>query len=157
MKKAIVVFMALLLWPALFAGNSENISVTSGNVLTSSGDSATTWTTNASTFTSALALGGAASARLATYTFVAEAAEPGKRYVSIWIIDQDETVPLENSILYEKPMVFTDKTPDEIRAGIPLLSLLETHNKFRETLKDKDGKVLKKIRLRDLQIIIRNW
>ncbi len=83
--------------------------------------------------------------------------EVQKRYMSVWIIDQDENVPLDKSILHERSMVFTDKTPDEIRAGIALLDLLDAHNKVRAGLKDKEGKILKKIRLRDLQIVIKNW
>ncbi len=87
----------------------------------------------------------------------AQAAEPQKRYISVWVIDQDENVPLDRSILYEKAMFFTDKTPDEIRADIPLANLLKKHNEYRITLKGKDDKILKPVRLRDIQIVIKNW
>ncbi len=80
-----------------------------------------------------------------------------KRYVSVWVLDQDENVPLDKSILYEKVMFFADKTKDEIKADIPLTKLLDKHNDYRVTLKDKNDKPLKKVRLRDISVVIRNW
>ncbi len=148
MKKWFVVLIAVLCWPILWAGNSDNIMVTSGSVLTSTADTTMTWANPGITLSTS---------RVPSGQIVYAKDEILKRYISIWIIDQDENVPLDKSILYEKAMVFTDKTADEIRAGIPLLNLLETHNQKRLLLKDKEDKPLKKIRLRDLQIVIKTW
>jgi hypothetical protein len=158
MKTRMLLF-ALLAFCVFMVGASpqDNLTVTDGSYLVSTGDQAIAW----STATTTLAVNDImlASGGTGKYTLIAQAnaADPGKRYISIWIIDQDENIPLNKSVLYEEKMIFTDKTPDEIRAGIPLLQLLEKHNVYRETLKDKEGKALKKIRLRDVQIVIRNW
>ncbi len=155
LQKLLVVLIAVLCWPILWAGNSDNLVVTSGSVLTSTADHAMAWTNTGITLSTTTV-----SDHLAFYPkgqIVYAKDETLKRYISVWIIDQDENVPLSQSILYEKSMIFTDKTPDEIRAGIPLLELLEAHNKTRLQLKNKEDKSLKKIRLRDLQIVIKNW
>lgn len=151
MKRLILLAMVFLAAFMLGAKEESNTLVTSGTYLTSTGDTAK-W--EPFTAMPAIYLGSGTGSITITQS---EAAEVARRYVSIWIIDQDENVPLEKSLIYEKTMLWTDKTPDELRADIPLNALLEKHNKLRETLKNKEDKPLKRIRLRDLQVIIRNW
>ncbi len=161
MKKILIV-LAVVFACFLMGASQDNLMVMDGTVLTSTGDQGVTWSTG-TTGISTLAVTDASSyiyvdtAKTLTWVPSANAAEPGKRYVSVWVIDQDENIPLDHSILYEQKMWFTDRTPDEIRAGIPLLLLVDKHNIYRETLKDKEGKPLKKVRLRDISIVIRNW
>ncbi len=159
MKKWIVVLMMVFALALIGGSEGDNIRVVSGSILTSSGDQGTVWSTPTlgATVTGPTSNAMFIGPGMKITTLYASDKDTEKRYVSIWIIDQDENVPLDKSVLYEKAMVFTDKTPDELRAGIPLLSLLEKHNKVREGLKNKEDKPLKKIRLRDLQVIIRNW
>lgn len=158
MKKWVVALIVVLCWPILWAGNEDNLTFISGSVLTSTGDSEGVFTIPTATQNILFANPAVTTWTSTSTNLVAIAKEEIlKRYISAWIIDQDENVPLEKSLIYEKTMLFTDKTPDEIRAGIPLLDLLDAHNKVRLGMKDKEGKTLKKIRLRDLQIVIKNW
>ena len=155
MKKWIVAFVVVAMWPILWAGTSDNLLVTSGTVYTSTGDMTGSWTLGSTAVLRASSPVTFAGGNFNVRSYADE--NPGKRYVSVWIIDQDVDVPLDKSLLYEERMIFTDRNADEIQAGIPLLKILADHNRVREGLKNKDGKPLKKIRLRDLQIVIRNW
>jgi hypothetical protein len=158
MKRFLLLAMVMLSVFLMGASEKDNIYATSGSILTSSGDGLTWNNLGATSLTSNSTIRlSEGQMQMLTFSGTANAAEAQKRYVSVWIIDQDDNVPLSKSILYEKTMLFTDRTPDEIRADIPLLKLLEKHNEVREILKDKEGKPLKKIRLRDVQIRILSW
>src|ERR1051326_5789570 len=62
-----------------------------------------------------------------------------RRIVQVFIADPNESVPLENSLLYqdEKPHL-TDLTDQELFFEIDIRSILEKHNKYRVTVVNKE-------------------
>jgi hypothetical protein len=117
-------------------------------------DVLTLGTTSAGSFTT---LGGTANAVF----YRSEEGTGGKRYVQIFIMDPDPQVPLKDSILYMSQPFLTDETDQELRAGLSVLKLIESHNKKRVTMKDKEQSkkfgrdiYLEPVKLRDIRLVV---
>lgn len=85
----------------------------------------------------------------------------GKRYVQVFIVDPDDNVPIEQSVLYKSEPFFTDKTNRELWFDVEVKEILERHNKLRKSLIDKKasrkyGKDihLEEARIKDLKMIV---
>lgn len=85
-----------------------------------------------------------------------------RRIVQVYIADPNENVPLEKSLLFqdEKPHL-TDLTDQELFFEIDIKNILEKHNEYRVTVKDKEsseGKnndvLLEKAKIRDLKMTV---
>lgn len=85
-----------------------------------------------------------------------------RRIVQVYIADPNESVPLEKSLLYqdESPHL-TDLTDQELFFEIDIKNILENHNEYRVTVKDKEaseGKnndvMLEKAKIRDLKMTV---
>jgi hypothetical protein len=84
-----------------------------------------------------------------------------RRIIRVYIADKDENVPLEKSVLHTGKEELTDLTDQELYFGIPVKQLLDDHNTFRKTLRDKKaseraGKdvFLEPIKIRDLVMTV---
>lgn len=86
-----------------------------------------------------------------------------RRIVQVFIADANENIPLEKSLLYqdEKPFL-TDLTDQELFFEIDIKSILDKHNEYRITVKDKDESTkdnpeyLEKAKIRDLKMTVVN-
>ena len=94
---------------------------------------------------------------IAKYKLEQEENKMYMRKVSIYVIDTDENVELPDRILYEEENSWTDDTDDEIKLGLNIKELLKSHNARRVEWCDEKEKPLKRIKLRDLKIIIKEW
>lgn len=87
--------------------------------------------------------------------------QTNRRIVQVFIADPNENIPLEKSLLYqdEKPFL-TDLTDQELFYEIDIKSVLDQHNAYRVTVKDKEasGKdnavMLEKAKIRDLKMTV---
>jgi hypothetical protein len=88
----------------------------------------------------------------------------GRRLVQVFIIDPDERMPLDESILHQSNDPFlTDLTDQEIFYGLHIAEMLSGHNERRaETLDKKatnqnhhgENVYLEPIRVRDLRMVV---
>ena len=62
------------------------------------------------------------------------------RLVRVIIIDPDENIPLDKRVLHDGDEEFTDATDQELFFETDISAVLETHNKFRVKVRDKDVK-----------------
>ena len=79
------------------------------------------------------------------------------RIIKIYIVDPDEKMPLDQSILYQGEEIITDATDQELFFGLDIKGILEEHNIKRGTVIDKKASerrdkeiYLEPIRIRDL-------
>lgn len=86
---------------------------------------------------------------------------PTMRIVRVFVIDNTESLNLEDRILYSGEEKITDLTDQELYYGIPMKELLDKHNAKRAATIDKkaserSGKdvMLEPIRIRDLSMRI---
>lgn len=84
-----------------------------------------------------------------------------RRIIRVYIADKDENIPLEKSILHTGKEELTDLTDQELYFGIPVKSLLDSHNEFRKTVRDKKASeraskdvMLEPIKIRDLVMTV---
>ena len=84
-----------------------------------------------------------------------------RRVVQIFIVDQDERVPLDDALLYLGEQELTDATDRELFFEIDVKDLLECHNEQRAEILDKEASArsgrdvyLEPIRIRDLKMVV---
>ena len=81
-----------------------------------------------------------------------------RRIVKVFVVDPDENVPLEKSIIYRGDEKMTDLTDQELYFELELGALLKAHNEYRVTLINKAVKErtehLEPARIRDLSMTI---
>ncbi|MHA1371333.1 MAG: hypothetical protein ACTSRA_16645 [Promethearchaeota archaeon] len=90
-------------------------------------------------------------------------AEGKKRFVRVFIVDPDENVPVEDSLLYSSDEMMTDLNDMELYYEIDMKTILEEHNEKRVKMKDKEasnkfGKdiFLEPVKIRDLTMTVVN-
>lgn len=90
----------------------------------------------------------------------AKMAAPNRRLVKIIIIDPDENVPLDKCLLYSSAEKLTDATDQELFFEVDIKVLLDAHNDYRVTLRNKAVKErdekLEPARIRDLRMVVVN-
>ena len=83
-----------------------------------------------------------------------------RRLVQVFIADPDESVPLEQSMLYSGDQKLTDATDQELFFEIDMKSALEKHNAERIKLVNKKVKerteYLEPAKIRDLKMVVVN-
>jgi len=83
-----------------------------------------------------------------------------RRLVKVIIIDTDENVPLDKCVLYSGAEKLTDATDQELFFEIDIKNILDKHNEYRVTLKDKSVKErvenLEPVKIRDLRMVVVN-
>lgn len=81
-----------------------------------------------------------------------------KRIVQVFIIDPNENVPIENSLLYSDQPHMTDMNDQELFFELDIKAKLEAHNAKRVKLVDKKVKerteYLEPARIRDLKMVV---
>jgi len=90
-----------------------------------------------------------------------------KRLVRVFLVDPNESVPLDSSMLYKSDEKLTDLTDQELFFEIPVQELLTKHNALRVTLVDKAGSkrsnkdvMLEPAKIRDLTmtvLVLETW
>lgn len=90
-------------------------------------------------------------------------AEPKYRVVRIYIVDTDENVPLDKSLIFTGEEKFTDATDQELFFDVDIKKILTEHNAYRQSVLDKKqtnklGKeiYLEPIKIRDLTMTVVN-
>ena len=84
-------------------------------------------------------------------------ADSTRRFIKVFIVDPEESVPLENCLLYSGKEQMTELTDEELFFEIPIKDLLDEHNKTRVKLKKEGGEKgekLKPARIRDLTMTV---
>lgn len=81
-----------------------------------------------------------------------------RRIVDIYIVDTNESVPLESAILYNSEGIFTEQTDQELYLSLDVMGLLTIHNEKRVTFEDKDSlkpnAKLPPARISDLNMVV---
>lgn len=84
-----------------------------------------------------------------------------KRLVEVYIVDPDENVPVEKSVLHESKRLLTDLTDQELFFEINVKQLLDTHNEMRQSTQDKQASIdkgtavfLEPVKIRDLKMLV---
>lgn len=84
-----------------------------------------------------------------------------RRIVQVFIVDPNENIPLEKSLLHQSEEPFlTDLTDQELFFEIDIKGILEKHNEYRVTVTDKDESSrdnqikLEKAKIRDLKMVV---
>lgn len=81
-----------------------------------------------------------------------------RRLVQVFIADPNESVPLEQSVIYTGAQKLTDSTDQELFFEVDIRSLLEKHNSRRTAMIDKKVKerteYLEPARVRDLKMVV---
>lgn len=81
-----------------------------------------------------------------------------RRLIQVFIADPNESVPLENAVLFRGEQKLTDLTDQELFFEIPTQSLLAEHNEKRIKLQNKAIKerseLLEPARIRDLKMVV---
>jgi hypothetical protein len=89
-----------------------------------------------------------------------QVAKSTRRLVKVIIIDTDENVPLTKCVLYSGDEKLTDATDQELFFEIDIKNILDKHNEYRVTLKDKSVKErvenLEPVKIRDLRMVVVN-
>ena len=80
----------------------------------------------------------------------------GRRVVQVIIVDDNEFVPLKDSLLFMDKPRLTDATDQELFFEIGIMDILNKHNTMRIKLKDDKKKNLKPARIRDLKMAVVN-
>jgi hypothetical protein len=90
-----------------------------------------------------------------------------KRLVRVFLVDPNESVPLDASMLYKSDEKLTDLTDQELFFEIPVQELLAKHNALRVTTVDKAGSkrsnkdvFLEPAKIRDLTmtvLVLETW
>lgn len=87
-------------------------------------------------------------------------AKSTRRLVKVIIVDTDENVPLDKCVLYSGTEKLTDATDQELFFEIDIKNILDKHNEYRITLKDKSVKErvenLEPVKIRDLRMAVVN-
>jgi hypothetical protein len=82
------------------------------------------------------------------------------RIVKVIIADVDENIPLDKRVLYSGEEKITDATDQELFFEIDIKNILDKHNEYRVTLKDKSVKErvenLEPVKIRDLRMVVVN-
>lgn len=85
-------------------------------------------------------------------------AQPNRRIVQVFIADPEESLPLDKSVLYRGEQKLTDLTDQELYFEVDIKSLLDQHNAFRTTVRNKAVKEreekLEPARVRDLKMVV---
>ncbi len=81
-----------------------------------------------------------------------------RRIVKVFIADTNESVPLEESLIFRSEEKFTDATDQELFFEIPIQEVLKAHNERRVKWRDKAIKdreaYLEPVRIRDLRMTV---
>lgn len=84
----------------------------------------------------------------------------GKRVVQVFIVDADDSLPIENALLHKGEQQFTDLTDQELFFDIDIKTLLDKHNAVRvKTMNKKlstgtEKLFLEPIKIRDLKMVV---
>jgi hypothetical protein len=82
----------------------------------------------------------------------------GKRLVRVFVVDPDEAIDIDKSLLYDSKEKMTDLDDQELFFEIEIKELLAKHNEYRGTVIDKDVKErtehLEPIRIRELKMTV---
>lgn len=81
-----------------------------------------------------------------------------RRIVQVFIADPDESVPLDQAVLYRGSQHLTELTDEELFFELELKSLLVNHNATRATIINKKVKdrveYLEPVKVRDLKMVV---
>lgn len=81
-----------------------------------------------------------------------------RRIVKVYIMDPDENVPLDKSLLYEGDETLTDLTDQELFFEVDIKTILADHNTYRKTLVNKKIKDrtehLDAVKIRELKMVV---
>ena len=87
-----------------------------------------------------------------------EEAVSKRRLVIVLIVDPDERVPVEKSVLYRSDIFLTDETNEEIYFGLNMAQMLKDHNEKRADIEDEDKSTVEKPRfLKPARISDLSW
>lgn len=82
-----------------------------------------------------------------------------KRLVQVFVVDPDERIDDEHSVLHQSEVLMTSKTNEELLFDTPIKTLLEEHNKYRKTVVDEEASDsrgrdvhLRAVKVRDLEM-----
>lgn len=86
--------------------------------------------------------------------------QPKLRVVRVFLVDPDERVPVDQRMLHKSDEMITDATDDELFFKIPVQTLIDDHNKLRNSVEwEENGPAgvrrvvgLKPIQIRDLSM-----
>jgi hypothetical protein len=84
-----------------------------------------------------------------------------RRVVEIYIVDPDEDLPPEKSVVYQGERKVTDLTDSELFFELSISDLVTKHNEVRDSVKKVDKFTgtevsLKPIRVKDLKMMVVN-
>lgn len=82
------------------------------------------------------------------------------RFVRVLIVDPNENIPLDKRLVYKGEEKFTDSSDTELYFEIDIKSVLDAHNAYRVTVRDKKVKereeFLEPVKIRDLKMVVVN-
>jgi len=82
----------------------------------------------------------------------------GKRLVRVFVVDPDDRIDIEQSLLYDSKEILTDQDDQELFFEIEIKELITKHNEYRATVIDKDVKDrtehLEPVRIRELKMMV---
>lgn len=82
----------------------------------------------------------------------------GKRLVRVFVVDPDDRIDIEQSLLYDSKEHMTDLDDQELFFEIEIKELMTKHNTYRAEVVDKTVKerteMLEPIRIRDLKMTV---
>lgn len=83
-----------------------------------------------------------------------------RRFVQVFVVDPNELIPLEQSVIYKGEPKLTDATDQELFFELDMKNLLERHNELRVKVVDKKVKdrteYLEPAKIRDLKMVVVN-
>ncbi len=105
-------------------------------------------------------LGGHGPIGLQQHQFVKGHNMTNRRLVRVIIVDPNENIPLDKSILFQGEEKFTDATDQELFFELEIRDMLEKHNEERTKIVDKLVKdrtqYLEPAKVRDLKMVVVN-
>ncbi len=82
----------------------------------------------------------------------------GKRLVRVFVVDPDDRIDIEQSLLYDSKEILTDQDDQELFFEIDIKELLTKHNTYRGEVVDKEVKDrtehLEPVRIRELKMMV---
>lgn len=89
---------------------------------------------------------------------ISMAALPTRRLVRVLVVDPNDNIPLNSSVIYKGDELLTDLTDQELFFEINIQELLKTHNEMRVKIVDKRVKdrteYLEPAKIRDLKMVV---
>jgi len=82
----------------------------------------------------------------------------GKRLVRVFVVDPDDRIDIEQSLLYDSKEILTDQDDQELFFEIEIKELITKHNAYRAEVVDKEVKdrteYLEPVRIRELKMMV---